>query len=449
MSSDATAVPGPAPAPAPPASGPARSQPPTPRAALLIAAILLLGVILYLARGSLSPFVLGLVFIYILDPAVERLSRVHVGTLRVPRGLAVLVIYLLVVILMAWAISLLLGPLVAQIGDFLADLPAILASLGDWYRSVQLPDFVRRAVDGVLSGASEAATGIDPSTLLPIARSVFGLVASFFGYLIIPVWAFYLLKDRPSLTASMNNAIPATWRRDVWACVGIFNRLFGRWLRGQLLLGVIVGGATFAGLQVLGFVVDPRFSEFAILLAVVAGVLELLPIIGPIISMIPTLLVALTVRDPAQGLIAVVILYTVVQQLENNVLVPVVQGDAVDLHPSVVILALILGGSIAGFLGAVFAVPLTAVGRDIYRYFFRRLSPDDPTVPPPDAIDLLPFRDRLPDASGHFPEPDEILRQGDDAPSKSMLHEAQKEDAAGDDTGDETTEEVGPRREGR
>ena len=145
------------------------------------------------------------------------------------------------------------------------------------------------------------------------------------------------------------------------------------------------------------------------LLGVIAGILELLPIIGPILSMIPTLFVALTVADPMRAIIAVIILYLIVQQLENNVLVPIVQGDAIDLHPSVVILALIVGGAIAGFTGAVFALPLTAAGRDVFRYAFRRLSEDDPNVPPADDPDLLPFRDRLPDRQGRGPvviEPD-------------------------------------------
>nr|MBA3435340.1 AI-2E family transporter [Chloroflexota bacterium] len=83
------------------------------------------------------------------------------------------------------------------------------------------------------------------------------------------------------------------------------------------------------------------------------------------------------------------------------------QSDAIALHPSAVILSLIVGGSIAGLLGAIFALPLAAAGRDLYRYFFRRLSEHDPTVPPPDDPDLLPFRDRLPDAQGrlHGTEP--------------------------------------------
>jgi len=392
-----------APAPIDPA---ARLRPPTPRAALVILTVILLGVIFYMARGALGPFVLGLVLIYIMDPAVERLARLRVGRYRIPRALAVLLIYVVTVVALVQAMSFLLGPLFRQIREFVAGAPAFLAGLQEWYRTADLPAFVRSAIDGLVAGADDATQGLDPGSLVPLAQGVAGLVGSLFGFLIIPVWAFFLLKDRPSLAASINQAIPATWRRDVWASVGIINRVFGRWLRAQVLLGLVIGVATFVGLEILSFTVDPRFGDFAILLAVLAGLAEFLPIIGPILSMIPTLLIALTVRDPAQGIIAVVVLYLIVQQVENNILVPIVQSDAIALHPSAVILSLIVGGSIAGLLGAIFALPLAAAGRDLYRYFFRRLSEHDPTVPPPDDPDSLPFRDRLPDADGHHRAPD-------------------------------------------
>ncbi len=158
-------------------------------------------------------------------------------------------------------------------------------------------------------------------------------------------------------------------------------RVFGRWVRGQLLLSIIVGVATFAGLLVLGWLVDPRFIQFAVFLAVIAGVLELLPIIGPIISAIPTLLVALTASDPVLAVVGVLVLYIAVQQLENAILVPKIQGDAVQLHPSVVIFVLILGGAIGGLLGAILAIPITAAARDVYRYLFNRLSDDEVPLP--------------------------------------------------------------------
>jgi predicted PurR-regulated permease PerM len=148
--------------------------------------------------------------------------------------------------------------------------------------------------------------------------------------------------------------------------------VFSSWVRGQVVLGLAVGIATFIGLLVLGATVDPIFSRFAVLLAVIAGLLELLPIIGPIIAAVPAILIAATAGIEAAG--AAFLLYLAIQQIENNVLVPKIQGDATDLHPSAVMLALVVGGAVAGLLGAILALPVTAAARDVYRHLFARLS---------------------------------------------------------------------------
>ena len=109
-------------------------------------------------------------------------------------------------------------------------------------------------------------------------------------------------------------------------------------------------------------------------LAIVAGLLELLPIIGPIIAAIPAVLLAATVGLDA--VVAALALYLVVQQVENTVLVPKIQGDAVELHPSIVIFALVIGGAMAGLLGAILSLPIAAAARNIYRYLYRRLEPN-------------------------------------------------------------------------
>ena len=152
----------------------------------------------------------------------------------------------------------------------------------------------------------EGGAGVDFGSLLPIARTVLSTAASFFGFLIIPIWAFYILRDRVRLTDQFQGSLPESWRDEVWSVLSIIERVFGRWIRAQLLLGVIVGLMTYAGLVLLGLFVDERFLQFAILLAVIAGFLELLPIIGPIISMIPTLLIALITDDPVVAAVAVV-----------------------------------------------------------------------------------------------------------------------------------------------
>lgn len=357
---------------------------PTPRVALVISAVVVIGVVLYLGRHALTPFIIGALLVYLLDPAVGFISRIRIGSQTIPRGLAVLIVYLVVVVIVVQGLRLLLGPLVSQLIDYVRDLPALIAtlqstldSLAATYRDLDFPESVRAFIDGALADLGKGAGGIDFGSLLPIARTIAGTAASFFGFLIIPIWAFYILRDRVRLTDQLAASLPPAWRDEVWGVLSIIERVFGRWIRAQLLLGLIVGAATYGGLLLLGWFVDPRFLQFAVFLAVIAGILELLPIIGPIISMFPTLLVALTTSDPVLGVISVLILYLAVQQLENAVLVPKIQGDAVQLHPSIVIFALIVGGSIAGLLGAILAIPITAAARDVYRYLFRRLSDDE------------------------------------------------------------------------
>ena len=375
-----------------------RIEPPTPRVALVLFAAIVVGILLYLGRHALTPFIVGALLIYILDPAVDFFARQRLFGRSMPRGLAVLLVYVITFVLVVQGLSLLLSPLISQVLAYVSDLPRLLAALEElaaqlraMYGTMNLPPAIRQVIDDTLADLSRGAGTIDFGSLLPIARTLLGTVAGFFGFLIIPIWAFYILRDRVHLAEQFDAALPPAWRTDTRAVISIVERVIGRWVRAQILLGLIIGAATYVGLLALGFLVDPRFLQFAVLLAVIAGILELLPIIGPIIAMIPTLLVALTTSDPFVAVIAVLVLYTAVQQLENAVLVPKIQGDAVELHPSVVIFALIVGAAIAGLPGAIFSIPIAAAGRNVYRYLFRRLSEDDPAVPPADAPDMLPY----------------------------------------------------------
>src|SRR4029078_7924514 len=127
-----------------------------------------------------------------------------------------------------------------------------------------------------------------------------------------------------------------------------------------LILGFAVGLFTFIGLTVLSYPIDPIFGRYAILLSVIAGILELVPIIGALISAIPAVLLAATAG--LEAAIAALVLYTLVQQIENNFLVPKIQGDAIELHPSMVIFAIIIGGALPRLARAVLAPPAGARG---------------------------------------------------------------------------------------
>jgi predicted PurR-regulated permease PerM len=360
-----------------------RMGPPSPRAGLVIAGAIVLFAILYLGRSALGPFVVGLVLAYLLDLPVERMAR-----RGLPRWLSVLLVYAIVVVVGAQALAVVLRPLATELSTFIREFPSFTAQVADLYAHLDLPPALRQAVDGWLADLGQGVGGLNPTDLLPVVTGIAGIVGSIVGYIIIPVWVFYLIKDRPALAAAAERSMPAEWHPDARAISGLALRVFGQWLRGQVFLGITVGVATFAGLMLLSATVDPVFGRFALLLSIVAGVLELLPIIGPIIAAIPAVLLALTAGIDAA--VAAVVLYTVIQQVENNALVPKIQGDAVELHPSAVMLALVVGGAIAGLLGAILALPVTAAGRDVFRYLFHRL--DDPPSTPDEAIAILRAR---------------------------------------------------------
>jgi predicted PurR-regulated permease PerM len=362
--------------------GELRIQLPTQRAALVIAAGVIVAFLLWQGREVLTPFIFGALIIFFLAPAVDWLSRRGIG-----RGWAVLLIYAVAIAAIVAFVVLAVPPLVEQIGEFVDNFPEyvsqlqaqfeqVLAGIGlptDWIG--QLEQAIRDAFEGADWG----------SILYPLVSSALGLVGKLAAYLLIPAWAFYILKDRPEVVATFGRALPHGWRDDILAMANIVARVFRQWGRGQLILGLVVGVATFIGLTIMSFWIDPVFGRFALLFAVLAGLLELLPNLGPVLSAIPALVLAATISPFA--FLVTLLLYLGIQQTENIFLVPRIQGSATSLHPAVVLFALFVGAAIAGLIGAILSIPIAAAGRDIYLYMFRRLGPPGDRPTPQEATD--------------------------------------------------------------
>ena len=364
-------------------------------------AILLLTVALWLARSALPVFAIAIALAFLLDPPVTALHR-----RGVPRVAGILLVYVAVVAAVIGLGWLLLPPLFDQLRRFLEQLPTLAAqvvaweqALVDWLTSLPLPEPIRDALDSIIESGQQAVVTLLEAIVGPLLSLIARAAGFVFGLVVVPVWLLYVLKDRQRLPDGILGLLPAGWRPDASRAMGLTTSVIGRWIRGQLLLGAVIFVATLVGLLVLSAISFREFADFAVLLALVAGVLELVPIIGPIIAAVPAVLIGASI-SPAAALAAVA-LYTVVQQLENHLLVPKVMGDAVDLHPALVIFSLIVGASLFGLWGAILATPVVALGRDMYRYAFRRLeggAPDDalafashsrpippPPTPPPEA----------------------------------------------------------------
>lgn len=340
----------------------------------VVFAMAVLALALWEARGALPAFGIAIALAFLLDPPVTALQRFGVH-----RVVGILLVYMVVVVAVVGLGVLLLPPLVAQFTLFLEELPTLAAQLirwveaiVDWLTGLPLPDPIADAIDSIIESGQQALVALLEAIVGPALGLIARTAAFVAGLVIIPVWLLFVLKDRERLPDGVLGLLPSGWRRDASHVMSVTVNLIGRWIRGQLLLGLVIFGATLIGLLGLAAIGFTEFASFAVLLAIVAGVLEWVPVIGPIIAAVPAILIGASISPGAA--LAAVALYTVIQQLENNFLVPKVMGDAVDLHPSVVLVGLIVGASLFGIWGAVLAAPVVALGRDLYRYTFRRLE---------------------------------------------------------------------------
>lgn len=348
--------------------------------AFAIAVVLLA---LWLARSALPVFGIAIALAFLLDPPVTALQR-----RGVPRLAGILIVYVLVIVTLVGLGWLLLPPLFEQLQRFLEELPTLASqimaweqAIVDWLASLPLPDPIREALDTIIASGQQAVIGLLEAIVGPLLSVIARTAGFIVGLVVVPVWVLYVLKDRERLPGGVLRMLPVGWRTDTGHAMGLTTGVIGRWIRGQILLGAVIFTATLVGLLVLALIGFQEFADFAVLLALVAGILEFVPIIGPIIAAVPAVLIGASI-SPAAALAAIA-LYTIVQQVENHLLVPKVMGDAVDLHPAVVIMALVVGAALFGIWGAILAAPVVALGRDLYRYVFRRLeggTPDEARI---------------------------------------------------------------------
>ena len=256
---------------------------------------------------------------------------------KLPRGLSVLLIYLTFILLLAILVGSVIPPVVSQTRDLISSLPLLLGEA--------VFDSYSQNITNFLSQEFARVSGKALRVTVSLATGIF----SIFTVLVI---TFYFLLDKSQFYQNLVGLAPLVYQERIKKGIFRVERKLGSWVRGQAFLATAVGLAVYLGLTVLGV-------GFTIPLAIIAGILECVPTIGPIISAIPAMIVASTV-SPIQALL-VAGLYTLIQQLENNFLVPQVMKKAVGINPLVTIIALLVGGRMLGLVGAVLAVPIVGV----------------------------------------------------------------------------------------
>ena len=351
---------------------------------LITAGMIVIAALLYVARGALFPFILAGLLAYLLIPLVRLLERITPWRKRWPKVTrlgAVIVINVLAIALLVGILATVIPLAVKETSHFIEGIPDLynsaretLESLNEEYTS-RVPENIRAQIQEAMEGVSEVVVAAARGVLVRTAAGVQHTLSFVIALAILPIFLFYLLKDEEELSEGFFSMLHPSLLRHVRNVLAIADRTVGAYLRGQLILGVFVGVLVFIGLEVMGI-------PFSVLLGMISGVTELLPIIGPILGAIPGLLV--TLATSPEKFFWVLILYVAVQQVENAVLVPRIQGEAVHLHPAVVMVVLIVGSEVAGIWGMVVAVPLAGVARAVFVYFLNEWKIEE-AAPPVDT----------------------------------------------------------------
>jgi predicted PurR-regulated permease PerM len=345
--------------------------------------LLAAGVVMWVAVASwpaLLPFLVGGIIAYTVLPLVDALDKL------LPRILAALTGVLLALAVIAGLVYVIIPPLFTELIRLIQVIPGpaqietITAGIAAGPRFRALPPLLQeQALDLVsttLMRVHETASGIIPAlfTTTPIL-ALLSTFSNILGLIVLPTWALVLLKDQPRAWPTFSNVLPPGMRRDARALVRIVDRSFGAFFRGQVIVGIVVGLATYAGFALLeryaGLV-----TPYKLPLSVLAGFLQLIPQVGPLVSIIGTTLLALIARGQLPAL-QVLLLYLAIQWLVGKLVADRFRPMS-DVHPAALVLVIVALSQLGAFWFFL-AAPIAAVARDAWRYLFGRLR--EPALP--------------------------------------------------------------------
>lgn len=285
--------------------------------------------IIYLIRDLIIILFVAVIFVSALSPIVKFFVK-----LRLPKVLSIALTYIIIISVLTGLLIIIIPQLVEQSNRLIVASPPLITQF------LNVVNIDKSLLSSELTDLSK--------NLFSITLSVFDNLLAIIFLLVI---TFYLLLEKESLESRISSLFKSREERVKRSIVKIEEKL-GSWLQGQLVLSLVIGILSYIGLTILNI-------PYALPLALIAGILEVIPVIGPIISAIPAIFLAFTISPLLSVMVAA--LYLIIQQLENSLIVPLVMKRAVGLNPLIVILAIAIGSRLLGIAGALLAVPIAVV----------------------------------------------------------------------------------------
>lgn len=325
--------------------------------------------VIYLVRGALFPFVLGIVLTYVLNPFVnffERIIPLKSTKPKLARALSITLVSGSFFLILAGCLLIVIPPMFKQSSELIADIPNLITdarttveSWNEEYAS-NIPEEIRVEIDRSLENGGEILLGAFRGIIGRTALAAVHALTLVVGLVVLPLFVFYFLKDREVVRESFVEIFPADIQIHVVYVLRILNRIIGAYVRAQFTLAAVVWALISIGLMFMGV-------KYAILLGAVAGIFELVPIVGAWLAIIPTIIVVLSTSP--EKIIWVLVLYLGVQLFQGGIIVPRVQSFAMKLHPLMILVAIVVGSEIAGLWGVVLGPPIAACVKELIIYF--------------------------------------------------------------------------------
>lgn len=321
--------------------------------------------ILYLLSGFLLPLMLAVGLAFLLYPLVNIIAQVRMahGMIRLSRVVAIILALLAFCIFIIMIIGFIILPLFGQMNEFLQKLPLFITKTNVYDLDIMLQDpskipLLPSDFNMLINGLINWAMSFVSTILRRLVQSSLGIVQSLIGMLIVPFLAFYFLKDWRELRQMLVNLFNYDVQDRAAAVIDEIGRTLSAYVRGLVKLSLISGFVITVGTALLDV-------EFPLVLGFWAILAETVPVIGPLMGAVPAIFIAYG-QEPASAF-HVAIFYILYYQLDANFIMPKIMGQKIDLHPVVLIVSLLIGAKLFGIVGMIFAVPVAAVYRVMYK----------------------------------------------------------------------------------
>ena len=315
-------------------------------------------------RVIFAPVALALVVVYMLNPLVSRLER-----RGIKRGFGVAIIYVAFIAVVSLALSLIVPIIARQITGFIGNLPSYVEDIRDYVNEFAAKrgwdfkiDLDREKVQQYVVDNREQIIGV----LGGVRSFAFSLIHILITLVIGIILSIYILLDLPKIQATVRSFFPEGRREEMSRLAERIGAVLGGFFRGQLLVATFVGVSSAVGLTIVKV-------PFAAVVGLIAGVFNLVPLIGPFIGAIPAVILGLLSGEPIRALYGALVLLAV-QQIDNHIISPNVMGRTVKLHPITVMLALLAAGSLFGIFGMLLVIPLIAALKVVGQFMWEKRS---------------------------------------------------------------------------